>query len=434
MQNQSHLAINGGPAVRKEPLPLEFSGAYFYGKEELENVTQVLKAKSPFRYYGFDLQRMTERFERSFSRYVGSPYVLGVNSGTAALVIALTALDVGPGDEVILPGYLWISTVAAVVRLGAIPVLADIDESYCLDPVDMERKRTERTKAVIMVHMSGTSGRVEAIASFCRKEGIGLIEDVAQAAGAAVGRNKLGSFGDLSIFSFQLNKTMTTGEGGAVCARTRELYERAFAAHDLGYARNEAGRLDLSNLAAATWGCGSRMSEVTAALALAQLGKLDAICARMRTAKWMLRERLSTIPGLEFRSVADPAGDAGNFLMTRFPSEEDAAFYASALRAEGIVPASGGISNIRMTDWGLHIYYNIPGLVHKLPVSARQSPWTDPRNAASAGICYDRGTLPKCDDLISRTLLLCIPPSLDEPTINDIVESYRKVAAARPLV
>lgn len=427
------LALNGGIPVRTSPLPLEFSGAHFYGMEELKLVSDVVKARSPFRYYGFDLQQTTKRFENEFSDFIAMPYTLGVSSGTAALTVAMMAMGVGPGCEVIVPGYLWVSTVGAVVRLGAIPVLADIDDSFCLDPHDVARKITPHTKAVVYVHMSGASGDVRAVARLCRKHRVMLLEDVAQAAGASLEGKQLGSFGDMSIFSFQLNKTMTTGEGGAICARTKSLYNRAFAAHDLGYARNASGRLKLDDLSTSTWGCGSRMNELTGALALAQLHKLPSICTAMRERKQKLKAMLSDIAGLKFRRIADPLGEAGNFLLCVFPRAKDAEFYVKALRAEGIVTDSRGMTNLRMTDWGLHIYYNIPALVKKLPVSNGNNPWADPRNSAICEKSYAKGSLPTCDDLIARTLLLCIPPTLTPHDLRDISDAFHKVALARPL-
>src|ERR1043166_8049527 len=210
------LALHGGRPVRRRPLPLEFPGAYFYGKEERALVMRVLHARSPFRYYGLDSQHMAQQFETEFSRFIGMPHALGVNSGTAALTVGMMALGIGPGHEVIIPGYFWVSTVGAVVRLGAIPVLADIDDTFCLAPRDVERKITRRTKAVVLVHMSGATGNVAEIVALCRRHRLALLEDVAQAVGASVNGKRLGSLGDVSTFSFQLNKPMTTGEGGAV--------------------------------------------------------------------------------------------------------------------------------------------------------------------------------------------------------------------------
>ena len=428
------LALDGGVPVRTSPLPLEFPGAHFYDNEELKLVSQVVKARSPFRYYGLDLQHTTEQFEKEFSAFIGMPHALGVSSGSAALTVAMMAMGVGPGCEVIVPGYLWVSTVGAVVRLGAIPVLADIDGSFCLDPSDVERKITPRTKAVVAVHMSGASGNIKALAKLCRAKGVLLLEDVAQAAGASVKGKMLGSFGDISIFSFQLNKTMTTGEGGAICARTKKLYDRVFAAHDLGYARNDKGRLRFDDLDTATWGCGARMNELTGALALAQLRKLPQICAAMRERKHKLKALLADIPGLQFRKMDDASGEAGSFLLTTLPTAKKAEFFVKALRAEGITTDERGLTNLRMTDWGLHIYYNIPALVKKLPVSDGNNPWTDARNNASGKISYQKGALPVCDDLISRTILLAIPPVLTSRDLKDISAAWHKVAFAHPLI
>jgi len=223
------------------------------------------------------------------------------------------------------------------------------------------------------------------------------------------------------------------GEGGALCIRNKSLYQRAFAAHDLGYARNAAGRLNFNDLKTATWGCGARMSEITAALLRAQLVKLPQICNAMRERKQKLQALLSAITGLQFRRVDDTDGELGSFLLTTLPTANDAKFFVEALRAEGIMTDSRGINTVRMTDWGLHIYHNIPALVNKLGVSDGNNPWQDPRNKASKKVRYDKGTLPVCDDLINRTILLAIPPVLTERDLQDISDAWHKVAAARPL-
>jgi 8-amino-3,8-dideoxy-alpha-D-manno-octulosonate transaminase len=140
-------------------------------EQEVEAAVRVLRARSPFRYYGVDLQGEVESFEEEYARFVGSRYAVAVGSGTGALSVALSALGVGPGQEVIVPAYLWVSVVAAVVNQGAIPVLADIDETFCLDPVAVENRITERTAGIILVHMSGAPGDAPAIQSLARRKG-----------------------------------------------------------------------------------------------------------------------------------------------------------------------------------------------------------------------------------------------------------------------
>src|SRR5580693_2916909 len=147
------LAIDGGEPVRTQPLPLEFPGIHHMDEEEIEAAVRVLKSRSPFRYYGIDLQGEVEAFESEFALFLGVKHAIAVNSGTGALHTALSALGVGPGQEVIVPAYLWVSVLAAVVNHGAIPVLADINETFCLDPGDVERRITSRTVGIVLVHM-----------------------------------------------------------------------------------------------------------------------------------------------------------------------------------------------------------------------------------------------------------------------------------------
>ena len=210
------LAIAGGVPIRNRPLPLEFPGVHRMGEEEVVAVTRLLKSRSLFRYYGIDHQHEVAAFEADFARFVGVQHAVAVSSGTGALHTALAALGVGPGQEVIVPAYLWVSVVAAVVNQGAIPVLADIDDTFCLDPAALERCVTGKTAGIILVHMSGAPGDAEAIRKIADRRGLFLLEDCAQCAGGSVNGRGVGTFGDMAIFSFQMNKNMTAGEGGAV--------------------------------------------------------------------------------------------------------------------------------------------------------------------------------------------------------------------------
>lgn len=264
------LALEGGTPVRTLPLPWELPGSHYIGQEELDMLRQVVEARSPFRYYGPDLKHMVDRLEDAFRSRYGKAHALGVNSGTAALHIALAAIGVGPGDEVLVPGYMWVSCLSAVVRLGAIPRLVDIDDTFCMCPDDLKKKIGPRSKAIMCVHMSGAPGHIDQISEIARGAGIALLEDCAQANGASLKGKRVGTFGDIAIMSFQLNKNMTAGEGGMIVCDDESLYNRAFAVHDLGYARDASGRLDVKNEACQLWGIGSRMSEITGAFALAQ--------------------------------------------------------------------------------------------------------------------------------------------------------------------
>lgn len=425
----NQLAIDGGTPVRTRPLPWEFPGAHWIGEEERALVERVVLAKSPFRYYGLDPQGMVDTFEAEWKAAFGHRHVLGVSSGTAALSIALWALEIGPGDEVMVPGYLWVSCVSAIVRAGAIPRLVDIDETFCLDPEDLERKIGPQTRAVLCVHMSGAPGRIDRIAAICRSHGLALIEDCAQAAGASFHGTPVGSFGDVGIFSFQLNKNMTAGDGGLLACKDEALFRRIFALHDLGYPRTPAGRLDIHDPDTQLWGVGARMSELAGAMVLAQLRKLPRITAAMRSAKWRIREALEGTPGLRFRHVVDPQGDSGPFLLMALPDEALAARFVAALRAEGIVGPAGSLACLTMREWGMHWYSNIPSLVNKRSNSRDGYPWTHPANAFARDYDYHAGALPRCDALHANGALLTIASCLTDEDTNDIITALRKVSA-----
>ena len=190
------------------PLPDEFPGAHAMGEEEAEAALRVCRSRSLYRYYGMDLQEETSSFEEEFAQFLGIPHVVAVTSGTAALHTALSALRVGPGCEVIVPAYMWVSVIAAVVNLGAIPVLADIDDTFGLDPEDVQRKITPRTVGMIAVHMNGAPIDVIRLAEVARANNIFLLEDCAQCVGGSIDGRRVGTFGDMAIFSFQMNKNM----------------------------------------------------------------------------------------------------------------------------------------------------------------------------------------------------------------------------------
>lgn len=427
VSSRSELAIDGGTPVRSTALPQEWPGAHYMDEQEVNAAVRVCKSKSLFRYYGLDLQKEVEQFEGEFATYIGSKFALAVSSGTAALQVALGALGVGHGDEVLVPAYFWVAVPGAVIRSGAIPVLVDCDSTFGMDPKDAAAKITPRTKAIVMVHMSGAIGRIKDIIALARRTKIAVVEDCAQAAGASQNGTKAGAFGDMAIFSLQMNKHMTSGEGGIVVTNDKHLYRRACALHDLGYARNDSGRMIFDDPSLQLWGIGCRMSELTGALARVQLRKLDRITSSMRSAKNRIKRALEGV--LTFREVIDPEGDCGSFLLTVFPSREQSLEFTKAIREEGIVAAEGGMYPIHMDDWGMHLYFNVASLVNKRGISGI-SPWQLRENKASASTSYARGTCPKLDDLAGRTMLMCIASNLTRRDIDDIITAYRKVASA----
>lgn len=429
IQETAKLALDGGPPVRSSPLPLEFPGIHHMDEEEIDAAVRVLRSRSPFRYYGIDLQGEVEAFESEFAAFLGVSHCLAVTSGTGALHVALAALGVGPGQEVIVPAYMWVSIAAAVVNLSAIPVLADIDDSFCMNPAALEAKITPRTAGIIVAHMSGAPADVEAIAAGARRHNLFLLEDCAQCAGGSIRGKKVGTYGDIAIFSFQMNKNMTSGEGGCIVTNDELLFNRSTACHDTGYARDSMGRAMYDRREYCLWGCGYRIDEMRAAILRVQLRKLPRIIERMHSSKYRIREMLNKFPEIALRRIVDEAGDTGAFLLTTFPTAELASTVCQALRAEGIVTSSQGINDILMTDWGLHIYYNIPSLVYRTGVDKAKSPWSLAENRDSRTE-YGKGTCPYADSLFERSCLLAIPSCLTTRDEDDIIAAFEKVIPA----
>jgi len=298
-------------ALRPRPVP--GLGACAIGPEEEALVLDVLRRKEPFRYYGFDPARpppMAAQLEKELREYVGTDYALAVSSGSAALEVAMAAAGIGPGDEVIVNAWSWISCFTSIVRVGARPVLAEVDDTLNLDPAEIGRLATPRTRAVIVVHYQGVAAEVDRIRHEAHQRSLFVIEDCAQSLGTRYRGRQIGSWGDIGTFSLQANKVATSGEGGLVVTRDPRIYERAVRFHDLGtYRAFHAAIVPAQEPAFA--GGQYRMSELTAAVALAQLRKVDTIRDHCRRLNARIVSRVAGLKGLTLRRAPDPAGEFG---------------------------------------------------------------------------------------------------------------------------
>jgi dTDP-4-amino-4,6-dideoxygalactose transaminase len=225
-----------------------------------------------------------------------------------------------------------------------------------------------------------------------------------------------------------MNKNMSSGEGGCVVTNDRRLYQRAIAAHDNGYARDEGGRAIYDDLDLCLWGRGCRLDEMRGAILRVQLKKLPKIIAHMRQSKYRIRHALEAFPQVRLRRIIDADGDTGPFLIVTLKSMEEAKRVSQALRAEGIATSPQGVNNVVMTDWGLHIYSNIVSLVNKTSVDGKGFPWKLAENRDSK-TQYAKGTCSVADDLFERSILFAIPSCLSEGDENDIIHAFRKVFA-----
>ena len=370
-------------------------GMELIGEEEKRELLEVIEGGYLFRYGSEDnpaFKAKVYRLEQEVAKLSGVRYAVATNSGTSALLVALCGLGVGPGDEVIVPGYTFIASISSVVYARAIPVLAEIDRTFNLDPEDVRRKITPRTKAIMAVHMLGNPARLDELKAIAEEHGLLLIEDCAQAFGASYHGKPIGSIGHAGCFSFNIFKTITSGDGGMVITDDEEAYHRFFAFHDQGHKPLrkgvEVGERPLIGL-------DFRMTELQAAVLLAQLRKLEVILSHLRENKRRFKEGISDIPGLEFREVTDPRGECATILTVIFPDAETAHKVAEELGTR-VVAGSG---------W--HVYSNMEQILNKLTVTPEGCPFTCPYYRGGE-VRYWKGMLPQTDDLLSRSINISI--------------------------
>ena len=403
------------PLRPRAPLGL---GSALIGKEEEELVLQVLRSQEPFRYYGHDPSKppgMAAQLEKEFAEMYGFKYALAVTSGTAALECALAALGVGPGDEVIVPAWSWISCFTAIVRVGGTPVLAEIDETFCLAPGEISRLVTSRTKAVLLIHFQGVAADLEQITRECHSHGLKLLEDCAEAVGATYKGKSVGTYGDIAIFSFQYHKFMTSGEGGMVACQDPTLYERAVRFHDLGMVRPYHAAIKKPSVPAFS-GDQFRMTELTAAMALAQLRKVDFIKQHCRRISAKIMDGIKSLSGMTPRRIPDPAGDTGFEIYLSLPTKELAVEFSKRLEAMNV--------NAKKTTFTYCHYareYCQTGHAHHPDAS----PFKDMKPWPAKG--YRREDFPKTESIIHNFLALPIGVKYTDEDADYIVAAVKQV-------
>ncbi|MCC6457047.1 MAG: DegT/DnrJ/EryC1/StrS family aminotransferase [Caldilineaceae bacterium] len=414
------LAIHGGTPAKQRPNPPMYPGGMAIDEAEEAAVLEVLRKKRLFRYAGpGESTSVVAELEEAFAAKKGVKYAQAVTSGTAALICALRALGVGPGDEVIVPAYTWIASATAVLAAGAVPVVAEVDETLLLDPVDLEAKITPYTKVVIVVHMRGAPAPMDRILAVTQKHGLKVVEDCAQANGATYQGQEVGTFGDVGCFSLQFNKIITSGEGGMVVTNSQSLWNRVAMFHDAGAI---SGRHNLEEL---LWGVNFRMPEVLGAIALVQLQKLDGLLEAMRVRKQMIKSGIADLmqrKGLEFRKITDAGGDASICTILLMHSPEEAKAVSAALRAENI--GAGLLYERDRRD--LHVYAHWTPILNKSTWGGNASPWT----LAQREIEYDHDMCPRSLELLGRAVHLDVSPLLTNEDVEETVEGLNRVLNA----
>ena len=329
-------------------------GSYVLGAEERKEVLDVLDGGNLFRYGtpgvdGFQAKVVT--FENEMAERLGHKHVVATSSGTGSLMCCLAALGIGMGDEVIVPGYTFIASIATIAMMNAIPVLAEIDESLTIDPAKIEALITPKTKAIMPVHMLGNPCDMDPIMEIAKKHNLYVIEDCCQAVGAAYHGKRVGTIGDMGAYSLNVFKTITTGDGGFVGTSSDELYERAFGFHDQGHKPCRMG-VEVGNRSMV--GMNMRMNELSGAVAVAQGRKLDGILDTLRAKKKELADKFC---------------------------------------------AAMGTAPIAKSGW--HVYNNMEQILDK-------KTWTDNHPFHLSDRTYEKHMLPQTDDILDRAVNISI--------------------------
>lgn len=354
-------------------------GAYLVGEEEKKEVMEVLETGYACRYGKGDNPAFNKKvlsFEKLFKEKMGAEHCLAVSSGTGALMASLVALGVGPGVEVIVPGYTFIASISAVIAVGGKPVLAEVDESLTIDPKDIERKITEKTKVLLPVHMIGNPANMDEIMRIAKKHNLSVLEDVCQAVGGMYKGKKLGTIGDIGAYSLNFYKIINAGDGGVICTNNTDLFERAFAFHDQGHkALREGVEIGSRNII----GINLRINELTGAFALGQLKKIDKILSLLKEKKHKFKRAIeaANIKNMEFRKINDE-DECHTLLTVRFATKELADKVAQVL----------GTKTMEKSGW--HVYNNMEHILNY-------------RDMDGKAICT-KNCLPQTDDLLARSV------------------------------
>jgi len=383
-----------------------------WGQEEADAAARVIKSGSLFR---IDSEfNEVANFENELKQKMGSAHSVCMNSGTGAIITALAALGVGPGDEVIVPAYTFIATAGAVLSVGAIPVICEVDASLTMDPADVEKKISKYTKAIIPVHIMGFPCDMDRLAALSKKHGIAIVEDACQADGGSYKGRRLGTIGEIGTYSFNWFKIISAGEGGALVTNDLKLYERAIIFLDIG---SNFWPYQQPITAPSFNGRNYRVSEVTGAILREQLKRLDGILIDLRRVKKTLMDAVSGVVG--FAKSNDIAGDCAVCLPFQFDSVDAAISFEK------------GIAGNRPINTGKHVYCNWPNVMDKRGGHCESAnPYS---YAANKGLNMDFGpnSCPKSLDILSRTVYMSLNPDWDDSVIAGKIKLIKEAAGRR---
>lgn len=385
---------------------------YRIGQEELDELKKVIEAKSLFKINGQTQECL--QVETKLSQLLDCKHPIFMTSGHAALVSALTAMGIGPGEQVIVPAYTYIATALAVIATGAIPVIAEVDETLTIDPIDIEAKITPATKAIIPVHIQGFPCNMDAIMSIAERHHLKVLEDACQSVGGSYHGKRLGTIGDAGALSFNYFKIVSCGEGGALLTGNKDLFDKALIYHDssaIAYFGDQLSGVDTDVF------CGNeyRANELCAAVLNVQLDRMDGILADLRKNKKYLMDQLSDV--CNFIPSNDIEGDCGTMLALQLDTIEKAVAFTSHM---------GG----RPINTGKHIYKNWTSVMQK---RGALHPLMDPfKMPANQGIIpdYYENMCPKTLENLSKAVYISIDINATTQQLDETVAAIRKVLSS----
>jgi 8-amino-3,8-dideoxy-alpha-D-manno-octulosonate transaminase len=312
-------------------------GFELWGDEERKEVNDVLETGILMRY-GFDGPRKgiwkSIELEKAITETFGCKYAQLTSSGTAALTTAMAALGIGVGDEVIMPSFTFVASFEAILSVGAIPVMVDVDETLTLNPDAVRKAITAKTKCIMPVHMCGSMADLDALKAICNEHNLILLEDACQSIGGTYKGKHLGTIGHAGTFSFDFVKMITTAEGGVVMTNSEDVYIKSDGYTDHGHDHRGVDRgADLHPFI----GYNFRISELHAAVGLAQIRKLGTFLALQKKNNKTLRSYLEQIPEVTFRAVPEGGDDSCSFLSWFLPTAELMQAFVAEMKAQGIL-------------------------------------------------------------------------------------------------
>ncbi|MGQ9555201.1 MAG: DegT/DnrJ/EryC1/StrS family aminotransferase [Anaerolineae bacterium] len=403
------LAAHGGEPFRKEPFPQRTP----FGEREIELLTEAVRSQNLFGLGG----KMVTAFEKGFAELYGAKYAVGSTSGTAAIHIAIGTVDPEPGDEIISAPITDGGGIVPVVYQNAIPIFVDIDSSYNMDPRDVERKITPRTKAIVVVHLGGNPCDMDAMVDIAKRHNVFLIEDCSQAHMTEYKGRLCGTFGDLAAFSLQQSKHMTTGDGGMTITSRDDLSERMMLFRDKGWTRKPGWGPRTYAFLAPNY----RMTELQGAVGLAQLEKVRSVVARRNELGDYLTRLIWDIKGIKPAPVT-PGGKHTYWFYPMRIDGWDTVEFAKALTAEGVGASAGYI--------GEPIYLCMEALVAKKTFGKSGHPFDGCHGGRQ--IEYTKGMCPRTEDELRHMITLSLNENYSRKDIEDMAGAIHKVAENLP--